>query len=143
MIRKSLLPQVLTLVALALVPAIGQALYFRERISWESSVPASERVTVEKAQAWGAATLWIDARPEDEFAREHLPNALPLNEDHWDAQLPAVLAGWSPEKRVVVYCGEKSCGASRAVAQRLRKEAQLKNVFVLEGGWEALHKSIR
>ena len=48
-----------------------------------------------------------------------------------------MLAVWSPEKRVVVYCGSESCGSSREVARRLRNDAQLKNVFVLEGGWEA------
>jgi rhodanese-related sulfurtransferase len=51
--------------------------------------------------------------------------------------LPRMLASWSPEKRVVVYCSSESCGASREVARRLREEARLQNVFVLEGGWEA------
>lgn len=123
---------------LAFVPAIGEALYFRERISWQSPVPASERVTVEQAKGWGARALWIDARPEQEFEQEHFPNALLLNEDRWNEQLPNVLAAWSPEKRIVVYCGAHACGASRAIAQRLRDEARIKEVFVLEGGWEAL-----
>ena len=51
--------------------------------------------------------------------------------------LPQMLATWSPEKRVVVYCSSESCGSSREVARRLREEARLKDVFVLEGGWEA------
>ena len=130
--------QILLLLALAFVPAIGEALYFRERVSWQSPVPASERVTVEQAKGWGARALWIDARPNEEFVQEHFPNALPLNEDHWNQQLPDVLASWSPEKRIVVYCSTQGCGASRAIAQRLRDEAQIKSVFVLEGGWEAL-----
>jgi rhodanese-related sulfurtransferase len=133
--------QILLLLALAFLPAIGQALYFRERVSWNSPVPASERVTVEQAKAWGTRALWIDARHDNDFAREHFPNALPLNEDHWNEQLPNVLAVWSPEKRVVVYCSTQGCGASRAVAQRLRNEAQIKNVFVLDGGWEALRSA--
>jgi rhodanese-related sulfurtransferase len=137
-VPRFLVRQILLLLALAFLPAIGQALYFRERVSWNSPVPESERVTVEQAKGWGTSALWIDARPDDEFAREHFPNALPLNEDHWNGQLPNVLAAWSPEKRVVVYCSTQGCGASRAVAQRLRDEAQIKNVFVLDGGWEAL-----
>ena len=40
----------------------------------------------------------------------------------------------------VVYCSSLSCNASREVARRLRKEAQLSDVFVLEGGWEAWMK---
>jgi rhodanese-related sulfurtransferase len=137
-VPRFLVRQILLLLALAFLPAIGQALYFRERVSWNSPVPESERVTVEQAKGWGTRALWIDARPDYEFEREHFSNALPLNEDHWNGQLPSVLVAWSPEKRVVVYCSTQGCGASRAVAQRLRDEAQIKNVFVLDGGWEAL-----
>jgi rhodanese-related sulfurtransferase len=137
-VRQFLVRQILLLLALAFVPAIGQAIYFRNWISWESPIPASQRATVEKAKGWGTEALWIDARPDQEFAQEHFPGALPLNEDHFNAQLPAVLAAWSPERKVVVYCSSKSCGASRAIAERLRNEAKLTDVFVLEGGWEAL-----
>ncbi len=128
---------------LAFVPAIGEALYFRGRVSWQSPVPSSERVTVEQAKSWGSRVLWIDARPDREFAHEHFRSALSLNEDRWNEQLPDVLAAWSPEKLIVVYCSAEGCSASRAVAERLRKEAQLKNVFVLDGGWEALRAAER
>ena len=141
--RQFLVRQVLLLLALAFVPAIGQAIYFRDRISWQSPIPASERVTVEQAKGWGTGALWIDARPDDQFAQEHFPGALLLNEDHFNQQLPNVLAAWSPEKKVVVYCSTQSCGASREIARRLRDEAHLEGVFVLEGGWEALHKKNR
>ncbi len=59
-----------------------------------------------------------------------------MNEDHWNDLVGPFLATWSPDKKVVVYCSSQSCNASRDVARRLRDEAQLKNVFVLEGGWE-------
>jgi rhodanese-related sulfurtransferase len=134
---KALLRQALILLALAVVPGIGQTIYFRDKISWRSSVPASEMITVEQAQAWGENAMWVDARPDEEFARDHVPGALSLNEDDWNASLPQFLAAWSPEKSVVVYCSAESCNAARDVARRLRDEAQLKKVFVLEGGWEA------
>ncbi len=134
---KSLLRQSVLLLGLAFLPAAGQALYFREKVSWHSPVPASEMVTLANARGWGSNAIWIDARPEPEFAKEHVPGAILLNEDHWNELLPQMLATWSPEKRVVVYCSSESCGSSREVARRLRKEAQMKNVFVLEGGWEA------
>jgi rhodanese-related sulfurtransferase len=57
--------------------------------------------------------------------------------------LPQFLTAWSPEKKVVVYCSAQSCNAAREVAKRLRDEAQLKNVFVLEGGWEEWRKKNR
>jgi rhodanese-related sulfurtransferase len=134
---KSLLRQSLLLLALACLPAVGQALYYRNKVSWQSPVAASDMVTLAQARAWGVDAIWIDARPEEEFERQHVPGAILLNEDRWNEMLPRMLATWSPEKRVVVYCSSESCGASREVARRLREEARLQNVFVLDGGWEA------
>jgi rhodanese-related sulfurtransferase len=135
-VKSSLVRQALILVALAFLPGIGQAIYFRDKVSWQSPVPASEMVTVAQARAWGRNAIWVDARPDLEFEREHVPGAVLLNEDRWYELLPQFLTTWSPEKRVVVYCSSHSCNASREVARRLRDEAQLKNVFVLQGGWE-------
>jgi rhodanese-related sulfurtransferase len=134
---KTLLRQSLLLLALALLPAAGHALYYREKVSWQSPIAASEMVTVAQARGWGDNAIWVDARPAEEFEQRHVPGALSLNEDHWNDLLPPMLTAWSPQKRVVVYCSSESCGASREVARRLREEAGLKNVFVLEGGWEA------
>ena len=137
-----LLRQTLALIALAFLPAIGQAIYFKDKVSWQSPIPASESVKANLARGWGASAIWVDARPEEEFASEHVPGALPLNEDRWNELLPPVLSAWSPEKKVVVYCSSQDCNSSRDIARRLRTEAQLKDtegkncVFVLEGGWE-------
>ena len=139
----SLARQALILAVFSLIPGVGQAIYFRDKVSWQSAVPASEMVTVDQARAWGGSVIWVDARPDDEFARDHVPSALSLNEDRWSELLPQFLAAWSPEKKVVVYCSSLSCNASREVARRLRKEAQLPSVFVLEGGWEAWLKKTR
>ena len=133
--------QALLLAALAFIPGIGEAIYFRDKVSWQSPIPASEMVTLPQARAWGENTIWVDARPDAEFEREHIPGAVLLNEDRWNELVPQFLATWSPEKRVVVYCSSQSCNASREVARRLRDEAQLKNVFVLQGGWEEWLKS--
>jgi len=135
-VKSRFVRQALVLVALAFAPAIGQAIYFRDKVSWQSPIPPSESVTVAQAQAWGANAIWADARPDEEFARDHVPGAISLNEDRWNELLPQFLATWSPEKKVVVYCSSQSCNASREVARKLRSEAQLKNVFVLQGGWE-------
>lgn len=138
---KTLLRQSLILIGLALLPAAGQAVYYRDKVSWQTPVAASEMVTIAQAQSWSADAIWIDARPQDEFEREHVPGALLLNEDRWNELLPPVLAVWAPEKRIVVYCSSESCGSSREIAHRLRKEAGLANVFVLEGGWEGWKKA--
>ena len=141
--RSSLVGQALIVAALALAPAVGEAIWFRNKISWQSSIPPSESVTVDQAHTWGANAIWVDARPDDEFARDHVPNALSLNEDRWNELLPQFLAAWSPGKKIIVYCSSVGCNASREVARRLRKEAQLPDVYVLKGGWEAWVKKNR
>ena len=130
--------------ALALLPAIGEAVYFRDKISWQTPIPASEAVTVGLAESWGDNAIWIDARPDEDFARDHVPGAISLNEDRWNELLPQFLASWSPDKKIVVYCSAQSCNAAREVAERLRKEAALPNdIRVLEGGWEEWQKNRR
>jgi rhodanese-related sulfurtransferase len=142
-LKLSLARQAVVIAAVALLPAAGEAIYFRNNISWRSAIAPSEMVTVDQARAWGDSAMWVDARPDDEFARDHVPGALSLNEDRWSDLLPQFLAVWSPGKKTVVYCSSLSCNASREVARRLRKEAQLSDVFVLEGGWEAWLKKSR
>jgi rhodanese-related sulfurtransferase len=142
-VKVSPVRQALLLIALAFVPAIGEAIYFRNKVSWQSPVPASELVTVDQARSWGDNVIWVDARPDNEFEGDHIPGAILLNEDRWTDLLPQLLGQWSPEKKVVVYCSAQSCNASREVAKRLRDEAQLRNVFVLDGGWEEWLKNKR
>jgi rhodanese-related sulfurtransferase len=127
--------------AFAVLPAIGEGIYFRDKISWQSPIPASDLLTVDQARAWGDGAIWVDARPDEEFARDHVPGAFSLNEDRWNELLPQFLPNWSHGKKVVVYCSAESCNAAREVAKRLRDEAQLTDVFVLQGGWEEWLKS--
>ena len=117
--------QAAILAALALLPAAGEAIHFRDKISWRSAIPPSEMVSVDQARSWGDTAIWVDARPDDEFASDHVPGAISLNEDRWNELLPQFLTAWSPGKKIVVYCSSLSCNASREVARRLRKEAQL------------------
>jgi rhodanese-related sulfurtransferase len=136
---KALLRQSVVLLALALLPAAVQALYFRDRIPWQSRVAESDLVSVDVARGWGANAIWVDARPIDEFERDHVPDAVSLNEDRWGEALSQFLAkDWSPEKKIVVYCGAESCNLAEDVARRLREEAKLPNeIRILKGGWEA------
>jgi rhodanese-related sulfurtransferase len=128
--------QALLLSVLAVLPAIGEAIYFRHHVSWNSRIPPSEIVDVDLARSWGGDVIWVDARPDNEYQQDHIPGAISLNEDRWNELLPQFLGQWAPEKKVVVYCSTKSCNLAGDVARRLREEVQLKNVFVLEGGWE-------
>jgi rhodanese-related sulfurtransferase len=135
-VRLSFVGQAVALALFAFLPAIGQAIYFRDRMSWQAPVPASGSVSVAEARAWGDNAIWIDARADEEFARDHVPGAISLNEDRWHELLPELLAVWSPEKKIVVYCSNENCNRALEVVLRLRKEMQFKNVFVLKDGWE-------
>jgi rhodanese-related sulfurtransferase len=139
------LKQAIVLLVLAFLPAIGQTIYYRDRVSWQSPVPASQMVTVRQAREWGDNAIWVDARPDNEFERDHVPGAIQLNEDRWNELIGPFLATWSPDKNVVVYCSTQSCNLAMDVARRLRKETQppMKNVFVLQGGWEEWLKKSR
>ncbi|HVF73359.1 MAG TPA: rhodanese-like domain-containing protein [Chthoniobacterales bacterium] len=133
------LRQGLALLALSLIPAAGEAFYLRDQIPWHSRVAESDFVEVNVAKGWGDGAIWIDARPSDEFERDHIPGAVSLNEDRWSETLPQFLGTqWSPEKKIVVYCSAASCNLAEDVARRLREEAKLPNeIRILKGGWEA------
>jgi rhodanese-related sulfurtransferase len=135
---RSLLRQTALLVGLAFLPALGQGLYFRDKVSWQSRVAESEMVTVDVARSWGASAIWVDARPEADFEHDHVPGAILLNEDRWNELLsPFLQQHWSPEKKIVVYCSAESCNLAGDVARRLREDAKLPNeIRVLKGGWE-------
>ena len=136
--------EALAIAALACLPAIGEGFYFRDKVSWQSAIPVSELVTVEQAKSWGDGAIWVDARPDDEFAADHVPCAISLNEDHWDDLFPAFRERWSPDKKIVVYCSAESCNLARDVARRLREQDQLPNdIRVLQGGWEEWRKKSR
>jgi rhodanese-related sulfurtransferase len=136
---KALLRQSAVLLVLALLPAAVQALYLRDKIPWQSRVAESDLVGVDVARSWGDGAIWIDARPTDEFERDHIPGAVSLNEDRWGEALSEFLAKqWSPEKKIVVYCSAASCNLAEDVARRLRDEAKLPNeIRILKGGYEA------
>jgi len=142
-VKVSAVRQALLLIALALVPAIGEAIYFRDKVSWQSPDRSSEMVNLDQAKSWGTNAVWVDPRPDNEVEQDHVPGAIPLNEDRWNELLPTLLAQWSLEKKIVVYCSSQSCNASREVARRLRNEAGLTDVFVLRGGWEEWLKNRR
>ncbi len=135
---RALLRQSVVLLALALLPAAVQALYFRDLISWDARVAESDMASVEVARSWGAEAIWIDARPEADFDRDHVPGAVLLNEDRWNELLPQFLQErWSPDKKLIVYCSAESCNLAGDVARRLHEEAKLPNqIRVLKGGWE-------
>jgi rhodanese-related sulfurtransferase len=129
--------QVALLLALALVPAVLTAWLHPKRPAWSWTRPAVTELALADAERLTPPVIWLDARPDEEYAARHVPGALSLNEDRWDELLPKFMAVWQPGTRVVVYCNSQECDASRAVAARLRHEYRINDVFVLQGGWNA------
>lgn len=104
---------------------------------WSMEVLAEGEISLEGALALGNDVLWIDARSESDYASGHVPGALSLNEDDWDAMIGEMLTVWQPDLPTIVYCSSRQCQASHAVAERLKMEMGLEPVYVLHGGWEA------
>jgi len=130
------LRQSLLLLAFAFVPSIGQALFYRDKVSWSARVAESEMVSLAQARSWGENAIWVDARSDADYERDHVPGAISLNEDRWNELLPQFLQKWSPEKKVIVYCSSQSCNLASDVARRLREQKLPSEIRVLKGGWE-------
>ncbi len=125
------------LLAAALIPALLAAAFHPRRPAWSAPRTEAPPVTWSQAASWRGRVMFVDARGEQAYALRHIPAALPLREAQWEALLPAFLKAWQPGARVVVYCDHEGCDASQAVADRLRRELGLDQVFVLKGGWDA------
>ena len=124
------------IMSIALIPAIATGLLHPKRPQWTK--PGSEyEVYFQQVGQWGNQVLWVDARPRSEFEHDHIPGAVLLNEDEWDRLLDGFLDHWQRNSRVVVYCSSVSCEASIQVAERLKREVRIENVYVLKGGWKA------
>ena len=93
------------------------------------------------ADAQALNAIWVDARTIKEFEERHLPRALLFDESDWDAELLKLMDTWLIQPRpIVIYCGDKDCGTSKRIAERLRKSMPDAEIYSLKGGstawWE-------
>jgi rhodanese-related sulfurtransferase len=107
------------------------------RPAWSEEVLLEGEIRLTDVMSAASPVLWVDARSSKDYEAGKIPSAIPLNEDQWDELLPEFLSVWQPSMRVVVYCSSQKCRASHEVAQRLKSEMGLSEVYVLKGGWEA------
>lgn len=129
-----------TLLWYGLIPLVFGSLsviWHPRSATWNPPQPGEDEVRVEDLVDGQAELLWVDARGKDAYDRAHVPDALWLSEDDFDAGLLMLLERWQPGVRIVVYCDSQVCDASHAVARRLREEVGLPDVWVLFGGWDA------
>ena len=79
--------------------------------------------TVNLAQAYALfqqGSLFIDARPADEFNELHVPKSLNITPDMVEAGVAERVAGLARDREIVVYCGQVSCDLALKVAERLQ-----------------------
>ncbi len=127
--------QLALVLALALIPALVSGAW---QFQWKKEeVLAPGEVLLPTVRSWGEAVQWVDARARSKYDQRHIPGAILLNEDEWDKLVSHFLDEWDPDKSIVVYCDGGTCDASKAVAERIRDELKLGNVYVLKGGWDA------
>lgn len=93
--------------------------------------------TLAEVQALAEPVLWIDARASSAYAVAHIPGAVWLAEDDWEAGFEELMMVWSPEQMLIVYCDAAACHASEAVVRRLRRDLGVETIYYLEGGWAA------
>ena len=132
----------LLLCLIALVPALCSAWLHPKKPSWDPATVHRGEIDLAIVLQW-KNIIWVDARSEKEYQKEHIPDAILLNEDDWDRLIVPLLQSWQPDMPIVVYCDDRQCRASHYVAKRLREEVGLKPVYVLRGGWEAWHSATR
>lgn len=141
---KPVIRQAALLVAMAAVGAIlTWAIHPRAPALYLRNEPLTlNEVTLEHIETeWNGDVIWVDARSRSEYEKEHQPGAMLLNEEEWTALLEEnIEVFFDADKPIVVYCGAQACEASRKVAERLRQNTPLENVFFLRGGWKVLRK---
>ena len=126
------------ILGLALALALAAAWLHPRRPDFDPHTYAlAPELPLARLAALPGSVLWIDARSEAAFAAAHIPDAVPLNEDHWETLLPGVVERWQPGVTVVVYCDHRQCQPSQQVARRLRRDLGIDSLYVLEGGWQA------
>jgi rhodanese-related sulfurtransferase len=80
--------------------------------------------------------LFIDARPPDEYAELHIPQALNITPEMMEKGQAAAVAGLAQDREIVVYCGQVSCDLALQVAEKLQARG-FTQVAVYLGGFRA------
>jgi rhodanese-related sulfurtransferase len=97
---------------------------------------AGPTVTVDQARGLIADTrvLFLDARPQEEFDRAHIPGARALPYS-FTAPTAAEIAPLRPYLHLIVYCDSPEDRLAAMLAEKLR-QLGLTQVRVLRGGWD-------
>jgi rhodanese-related sulfurtransferase len=96
--------------------------------------------TVNLAQAYAlfqqGKALFIDARPVEEYAEIHIPQALNITVEMLNNGLTDKMAAFAKDREIVVYCSQASCDLALKVAEKLQALG-FSRVMAFEGGFQA------
>ncbi|HET8645041.1 MAG TPA: rhodanese-like domain-containing protein [Vicinamibacteria bacterium] len=93
-------------------------------------IPASEA-----RRRLDQGALFLDARPLAFYEMEHVPGALPLPEDDFEASFARIEPRLRSSFDIVVYCSGYGCEASHKVTRALRAKGVA--AVILNEGWPA------
>ncbi|NNE92522.1 MAG: rhodanese-like domain-containing protein [Verrucomicrobiales bacterium] len=139
---KSTIWQAGILTGLALIFAIGSVFLHPKRPAWyEIRVATPWDLPVEKVREVVGdrvdEILWVDARKEAAYQKEHRKGAILITKEDLGGSLVKhqdVLQA-ARDKPVIVYCDGRNCDRSREIAETLRQIAGLEPVYILKGNW--------
>jgi len=84
--------------------------------------------------------IFIDARMPDDYAKGHIPNAVPLPLELFNEVWPQVAHRIGRDRILITYCDGKDCNSSEALADKLR-ELGFTSVRSFVGGWNAWRRA--
>ena len=97
--------------------------------------PELEAGEIRMADAKALNAIWVDAGGTKKIEERHIPKALLLDEDAWDAGLFELMNIWLIEPRpIITYCESEGCGKSKRIAERLRESLPDAEIYSLKGG---------
>ncbi len=128
--------EIILVLIISSIFAIASWKFHPDMISFKDGKVLEGEITINEALKNSDSIIWVDARNREKFDEGHITNAKLLNEDDWDNLLFDFMQIFDPDKKIVVYCDSGGCHASKNVAQRLRNELQIDNIYTLKGGWD-------
>lgn len=116
----------------------------KELAALPNEVDAAE-VEAAIAAADSLGVLVLDARAPEDYASGHIPGALNLSSDHFDAAYSALADTLSDASRLIVYCDGGDCELSHDLATLLKERGHKVVQLFPAGiaGWAEAGKEIK
>ena len=114
---------------------------FRKTVSPDGFAQVTWREAAPKVSS--GEWLLIDARPEEEFQRAHIPGAVSVPSHSFPEMIVFFAEDHGRNKTTVIYCDTTDCDRSVELARRLRDEVGWTDLRILDGGMLGWKRSQR